>query len=185
MTVDTVARSQSPVAERSTGQVKKHLDSSIPLIALSRDANELLIHQFADKHGAYALVRGYDDSLGAFRKLATGRTQNDALDDADLWVHRIRPAAALARIGRSSSCDVRITDRSVAALHATLDSSQPVPTVCDHESEQGTMVGERPIVPGAAVPVANGQTVQVGAVEMVMVAAPDLIRVLRRVFPST
>src|SRR5581483_8536457 len=82
------------------------------------------------------------------------------------------PARGEVVVGRSSQSTVCIDDPSISRRHAMLRIGAAGVTVEDLGSVNGTRVAGELIAPGAPRPVAPGESIEVGAVTLVVVAAP-------------
>ena len=171
-------------ADTGPGDTERVLDSSVPLIALARDAHGLLIDEFANRHGHHFLVRGNQQSRDDFLELANDSRQGPPPPLFDTWVYRIACETGRVTIGRGAGCDLRVTDNTIAAIHATLDFSGETPTVRDHGSTYGTWVGFDLAEPQTATEVPIDRAISFGLVPLVMVPAPTLVKVLRQVFAN-
>lgn len=71
------------------------------------------------------------------------------------------------RVGRSSSCAVRLAERSVSRKHALLGVEPDRFTLVDLESDNGTGVNGMLLVPGIVQPLRSGDVVHLGDLSFV------------------
>jgi DNA-binding NtrC family response regulator len=81
-------------------------------------------------------------------------------------MHRL-PSAGDVLIGRSSGCAVRIDHGSISRRHAVLTIGRPL-RIDDCGSQNGTRVAGHPVTPGAGLPVALGDAIEMGAAVLVL-----------------
>lgn len=70
-------------------------------------------------------------------------------------------------IGRGRGSDVCVPDPTVSSMHATLAYDGSRYTLCDEHSTNGTRVQGHLLTPGRAKPLAHGDVLEVGQVELV------------------
>ncbi len=91
---------------------------------------------------------------------STGGYQLLVLEPSGLAVYPLSESRPMI-IGRAEDCDVQLRDAMASRRHATLHVS-PL-AIEDHASANGTLLGNRAVEPGAAVPVQPGQAISIGS----------------------
>lgn len=92
------------------------------------------------------------------------------------------PKAAQITVGCSGECDVQINDRSISRRHAVVHFQGGIYLIQDNDSSSGTMVNDSPLRPHQLHPLATGDRVTLGFVELLFLLSPDFYWLVRRLF---
>jgi hypothetical protein len=92
------------------------------------------------------------------------------------------PAATVVTLGCSSECDVQINDQSVSKLHAVVEIRDSRWLIRDANSTAGTQVNDKMLEPNQLTPLAAGDRVTLGFVDLTFLPAMDFYQFIRRLF---
>ena len=81
----------------------------------------------------------------------------------DAGNRRILPVSGAVTVGRGPDCDIVIADPEVSWRHCTLWVEHGIPWIRDHESRNGTFVGDAPVT--RATPLSDGSRIRIGSLE--------------------
>ena len=85
-------------------------------------------------------------------------------------------------VGCSSGCDVQINDESVSAEHAAFLVDSAGYKVHDQNSAAGTQVNSESVEPDRPVPVASGDRISLGYVDLTFLGPAEFYQFVRRWF---
>src|SRR5688572_7207617 len=92
------------------------------------------------------------------------------LGDEDLATHAL-PAGGEVVLGRSTTCDIPIYEKSISRRHAVLRLGDAI-TIEDLESANGTRVGGLAIEPRVPVAVRQGELIELGDTSILLQRRP-------------
>jgi pSer/pThr/pTyr-binding forkhead associated (FHA) protein len=84
--------------------------------------------------------------------------------------HVIELQTKYAMIGRSPTCEVRLSDKSISSNHAKIDLSGPEPYLIDLGSTNGTRVNQKPLDPNGRILLQDRDLIAVGSYQLLFLS---------------
>jgi len=94
------------------------------------------------------------------------------------------PGQDLVTIGVAQSCDVMLDDLSVSKRHAWFEELDGAWRIWDADSSAGTQVNNDPVQPGYPRPLASGDRITLGYVEMMFFASDGFYDLIHSLFAN-